>query len=761
MLWFFCDYLLPYSFVSGSNKIVFWQIDQRNMNGKQSNTSTDKKKQGLNTFGGVFTPSILTILGVIMYLRFGWVVGNVGLIGTLIIVTISTSITFLTSLSIASIATNQTVKTGGAYYMISRSLGIESGGAIGISLYIAQTLSVALYTLGFAESFASIFPALNETAVGLIVTLLIGIVAMISADVAIKTQFFILAAIAISLISLIFGSPLENTSIEMWGAPKSQSEGFWKVFAVFFPAVTGIMAGVNMSGDLKNPGKSIPKGTFMAVGAGYLIYMLLPIILAGRADADTLIADPLIMRKISFWGDAILLGVWGATLSSALGSILGAPRVLQALARDRVLPKFMRFLGKGEKGTDNPRIGTIFSLVIALLAVYFGKLDLIAPILTMFFLTTYGVLNISSAIENFLGNPSFRPKFKVSWVFSLLGAIGCIAVMMLINALATFVAMLFVVLVFFWIERRQLKTHWGDVRQGLWMSLVRAGLMKIKRSEDPKNWYPHLMILSGAPTKRWHLIALSNAFVRSKGLMTVASIVPSGTMNLERQQSLEKNIREFLLNKGIVGLVRVVSAPDPFEGGIRLAEVYGLGNLYPNTFVLGDTLEESHLDRYAAMVTKIHEAKRNLLIVRDNEAQNFGDFKQIDIWWAGLKGNGALMLVLGHLMSKSHDWRRAKITIKFVATETSAADDATKNLDHMIANMRIDMKKEIILANGRSFYDILQESSAQSDLVFLGLKAPDGNYREYLKTFRAKTANLPTTIYVLAGETIDFSKVLT
>lgn len=722
--------------------------------------SASKKEKGLNTFGGVFTPSILTILGVIMYLRFGWVVGNVGLLGTLAIVTISTSITFLTALSIASIATNQTVKTGGAYYMISRSLGIESGGAIGISLYIAQTLSVALYTLGFAESFVNVFPFFNQTFVGVFVTLIIGVVAMISADVAIKTQFFILAAIAISLLSLIFGSPLESTHVEMWGVSANQSEGFWKVFAVFFPAVTGIMAGVNMSGDLKEPGKSIPKGTFLAVGAGYVIYMALPIILASRADADTLIADPLIMRKISFWGDAILLGVWGATLSSALGSILGAPRVLQALSRDSVLPKFLQFLGKGDKENDNPRVGTIFTLLVALTAVFFGQLDLIAPVLTMFFLTTYGVLNVSSAVENFLGNPSFRPKFKVSWIFSFLGAIGCIAVMMLINVVATLVAMLFVFITFFWIERRQLKTHWGDVRQGIWMSMVRAGLLKIKVSDDPKNWYPHLLILSGAPTKRWHLIELSHSIVGSKGLMTVASIVPSGTMNLERQQILETKIKEFLLNKGIVGLVRVVSAPDPFEGGIRLAEVYGLGNINPNTFVLGDTLEEANLPNYALMVSKIFEAKRNVLIVRDNEKPQTSRRKKIDIWWAGLKGNGSLMLVLGHLLTKHYEWRRAHITIKFVAHDESAANDATRNLDAMIENMRIDMHKEIILARQRSFYDILQESSSNVDLVFLGLKAPDENYSLYLKEFREKTAQLPTTIYVLAGESIDFSKVL-
>ena len=325
------------------------------------------QRPGLGTFGGVYTPSILTILGVIMYLRFGWVVGNVGLIGTLIIVTLSTGITFLTALSVCAIATDRVVRTGGAYYMISRSLGIETGGAVGIPLYFAQALSVALYTIGFAESVIEVFGGLNQLYVALVVTILVAVLAITSASVAIKAQYFIMAGIVLSLVSFAFGRPLEATDVELWGAAESVSEPFWSVFAVFFPAVTGIMAGVNMSGDLKDPVKSIPSGTLAAVGTGYVIYMVLPILLAGRADASTLIAEPLIMQEMSAWGPAILIGVWGATLSSAIGSILGAPRVLQALARDGVLPRWMTFLGQGSGKTDEPKIGTAVTLVVAVL----------------------------------------------------------------------------------------------------------------------------------------------------------------------------------------------------------------------------------------------------------------------------------------------------------------------------------------------------------------------------------------------------------
>ncbi len=727
---------------------------------QSSGENQDSQEKKLGTFGGVFTPSILTILGVIMYLRFGWVVGNVGLLGTLIIVTLATLITFLTSLSIASISTDQKVKIGGAYYMISRSLGIETGGAVGIPLFIAQTLSVALYTVGFAESFAGVFPEIDQRLVGVIVTLLIGFVALTSPNIAIKVQYFIMAVIGVSLISLLFGKPLENTTIEMWGVPAEESESFWKVFAIFFPAVTGIMAGVNLSGDLKYPGRSIPKGTLMAVGAGYVIYMTLPIILASRVDAETLIADPLIMRKISFWGDAILLGVWGATLSSALGSILGAPRVLQALARDRVLPGFLQWLGKGTREEDSPRVGTIFCLAIVLLAVWFTDLDIIAPVLTMFFLATYGVLNISSAIENFLKSPSFRPTFKVSWIFSLAGAIGCVIVMLLINPLATVIAIFFVLLTFFWLENRRLRSNWGDVWQGVWMALSRGALLRLNSSSEPKNWYPHILVLSGAPTKRWYLISLSQDIVQNKGLLTVASILPAETIDLDRQKKMEASVREFLLDKGINSLVRIISAENPYEGGRRLVEVYGLGSLYPNTVVLGDTQEKDHLPEYSRMISKFYEAKRNVLIIRENEIKKFGTKQRIDIWWAGLKGNGALMILLAYQMKQSFNWRRAELVLNVVTKDDEAGKDASKNLGDLTKTMRIPATTNIFASGNHTFSELLKEKSANADLVFLGLATPGERYDEYLGNFMDKTEGLPTTVFVLAGEEVAFEEVL-
>ena len=726
----------------------------------QKTDSSPEAQTGLGTFGGVYTPSILTILGVIMYLRFGWVVGNVGLFGTLIIVTLATSITFLTALSICAIATDRAVRTGGAYYMISRSLGIETGGAVGIPLYFAQALSVALYTIGFAESVVEAFDGLNQLYVALAVTVAVAVLALTSASLAIRAQYFIMAAIVVSLFSFFFGHSIEPTQVELWGASDRVSEPFWTVFAVFFPAVTGIMAGVNMSGDLRDPVRSIPSGTLAAVGTGYLIYMVLPIFLAMRADATTLIAEPLIMQEIALWGPAILLGVWGATLSSAIGSILGAPRVLQALARDGVLPKWMSFLGKGSGPEDEPRIGTAVTLVVVVATVYIGELNLIAPVLSMFFLTTYLVLNLAAAIEGFLQSPSYRPSFRVPWYVSLLGAIGCLAVMFLINPVATVVAALIVLAIFFWLERRELQATWGDARRGIWMAVLREGIFQLDHAEDTKNWRPNILVLSGAPSKRWSLVRLADALTHNRGLITVSSVLPSGSRDMAQQEELELKIRDYLEGRDVQALVRVITAPDPFEGAERLVETYGLGPLVPNTVLLGDSEESAHRDRYCQMLATLYQAKRSIIVLRENEERQFGRRRRMDVWWGGMQANGSLMLLLAYLLRTDRSWRNAKIHLKLIVPNAAAADAARENLKELVQKLRMEVTCDVIVADGRSFEQLLHEVSADADLIFLGLAKPRENYGQYYETLQARTQGLPTTVFVLAAPDFGFEEIL-
>ena len=723
-----------------------------------ANQTVPAVSSGLGTFGGVFTPSILTVLGVIMYLRLGWVVGNVGLLGTLLIVTLATSITLLTALSICAIATDRVVRVGGAYYMISRSLGIETGGAVGIPLYFAQALSVALYTIGFAESVVSSFGHLNQLYVALITTIAVAILALTSAKLAIKAQYFIMVAIALSLVSLLFGKPVEATEIEMWGT--SSGEPFWTVFAVFFPAVTGIMAGVNMSGDLQDPIRSIPRGTLAAVGTGYVIYMALPILLASRASALTLIDNPLIMQQMAVWGPAILLGVWGATLSSAIGSLLGAPRIAQALARDRVLPTWLSWLGRGSGQDDEPRLGTIMTLGVVIAAVFIGKLDLIAPVLSMFFLTTYLVLNVAAGIEGFLQSPSFRPAFRVHWSLSVLGAIGCLAVMFLINPVATVLAALIVLIIYIWLQRRQLKTTWGDARRGMWMTLLRTGILQVDPEADPKNWRPNILVLSGAPTKRWELIELADTLTQNRGLITVSSVLPVGSRTVHQQSQMEKTIREYIEKQGVPALVRLVTAPNLFEGASQLLETYGIGPLIPNTFLLGASSNSEHQESYCKLITKIHDSQRNVLILQENAEHTFGFRRQVDVWWGGLNNNGGLMLLLAYLLSSNADWNNAQINLKLVVADEAAVQPARENVNGLIEELRLGVEVKVIVGNERPLPQIIRETSQQADLIFLGLPEPKKNFVRDYERLISWTKDLATTVFVLAASDYDYEEVL-
>ena len=747
------------------------------------------QKTGLGTFGGVYTPSILTILGVIMYLRFGWVLGQVGLWQTLVIVTLSTAITFLTGLSIAAIATDQVVKAGGAYYMISRSLGIETGGAVGVPLYFAQAFSVALYTLGFGESVVRVMPGWNLTLVAGITTIGVTLLALKSAEIAIRAQYVIMAAIALSLICLIFGHPATDYTGTVEIQP--HSAGFWAVLAVFFPAVTGIMAGVNMSGDLRDPQKSIPWGTLAAIVTGYGIYLIIPVILYFRADPITLLNDPLVMRRIALWGDSVLLGVWGATLSSAIGSIMGAPRILQALARDNILPSPLRWLGRGEGAGDEPRLGTLFTLGIALAAVGIGDLNLLAPILTMFFLTTYMVLNIAAGVEGFLQSPSFRPSFKVHWGFSLVGAVGCIAVMFLINVTATIVAAAIVLGVYLWLERQELACTWGDVRQGMWMTLVRSGLMNMTRIPDPKNWRPHLLVFAGSHLKRWHLVELAAALTHNRCLVSIFNILPLDISNLQRQDNLTAIAQEDLDQANIQAFFRVKTAPDLYEGMEQLVETYGLGPLIPNTVLVGHPDDLQNLERYCQFLTFCHHSQRNIIILREAPAlRRSGKSspqtvlippekrhapKRIDVWWGGLQSNGGLMLILAYLLRNSWQWHNTEICLKLVVPDMNAVQSAQANLDNLVQRLRIGATPQIINAEGRDFADILLESSQDADFVLLGLANPDEpildrssngspkkslSYADYYQQLHERTQHLPSTLFVLASEDLNFAQLL-
>lgn len=377
----------------------------------------------------------------------------------------------------------------------------------------------------------------------------------------------------------------------------------------------------------------------------------------------------------------------------------------------------------------------------------------------MFFLTTYGVLNVTAGIERLLGSPSFRPKFKVHWAFSLLGAVGCVAVMFLINWIATVVAFFFVLIIFLWLERREMEAAWGDVRRGIWMAITRAGLMRLGGGEEAKTWRPNPLVLSGAPTSRWNLIDLASSLTHNRGIMTVATVLTSENITTDRKRSMEKNIREFLAKRSVQGLVRVINAPDAFEGAERLVDAYGLGDLVPNTIILGDSQNPERREDFCRMIANFHAQKRNQLIVHGQD-EGYGDREQIDIWWGGLRGNGGLMMVLAYLLQSDRSWWDANVTLKMVVDSREAADDARMNIRRIVDRIRTGANAEVLVSDGRSFDEVLRESSREADLVFMGMAEPGDDFVRYYEQLQDRLRDLPTTIMVLAAEEISFGDVL-
>jgi amino acid transporter len=721
--------------------------------------------QKFGTFLGVYTPSVLTILGLIMYLRFGWVVGNIGLPLTVFIVLLASSITFITGLSASSIATNMRVGVGGEYYMISHSLGLELGGAIGIPLYLCRTLSITFYSFGLAESMLILWPSSWGDVPSYLIQLLAAIIIITitalsgrSAALVLKMQIPIMAAVGLSFLALmigVFSSDLRSP--ELTATYRTAPQGFWYVFAVFFPAVTGFTAGIGMSGDLKNPRRSIPRGTLLAVITGAAVYLLIPFVLSisTRISVDEL-AQPGVGVWVSlaiFGAFFVYPGIWGAILSSAFGSVLGGPRVLQALASDGLAPKFLsRVSRKGQ-----PTLATWVSGAIALAAVGLGNLNAVAQFVTILFLTLYVIINLSSAIENIVGDPSYRPTINVPWYISLLGSLGAIMVMFLLNPIACIIAALLELMLYFYLRRKALKKRWGDVRAGLWVTLARFSLLKLRaHTSDPRNWRPHILVFTGDTRKRLGLVRLASWFNQDRGVVTACQVV---TGDLKKQDINIKQTREQmdldLKENNLVAFSEVDVVKDFENGIIDIAQANGIAGLQSNTIMFGWSEKSKRLESQLRIMRAMAKTGKSFIIARINWRHEPGQQKRIDLWWGGLQNNGDMMLLLAYLLSLNQEWLGTKIVINSIVKDEKERETLETSLSNLIADTRIYAETRIIIKPpDKEIHEIIRLNSSSADIVVIGLKIPKpGSEAGYAKRLNTLARGLSTVIFVRnAGE---------
>ena len=739
-------------------------------NGHQIKPDSQAHGGTLGTFAGVFTPSILTILGIILFLRMGYVVGNAGLAHALIILALANGISVLTTFSLSAIATNLKVKGGGDYYLISRTLGLEFGGAIGIVLYSAQSISIAFYCIGFGEVLARMLPVQADhyaqmIAAGAVAFLFI--FAWLGADWATRFQYVVMTILVAALLSFFIGGIAKwdpALLVQNWSAPET-GLGFWVIFAIFFPAVTGFTQGVSMSGDLKDAGKSLPQGTFTAVGVSIIVYFLAAIVFAATLPTETLMGEYGSMKRVAAVEFLIRAGVIAATLSSAMASFLGAPRILQSLSGDRIFPFLLPF-AKGTGTTRNPRRGVLLSAGIAFATIGLGKLNIIAPVVSMFFLISYGLLNYATFFEAHAGSPSFRPRLR--WYdkrLSLVGALACLTVMLAIHLTAGIVALAILFGIHQYLKRTSGPARWADSRRSYHLKRIRENLLAAaEEPEHPRDWRPQLLLFSMDAHRRKRLLQFAEWLEGDTGFATVVRILEGeGAKMLKLKEEAEKELRKDIADSNSEAFPLVIVAPNLIQGIQTLVQGYGIGPLKANTILLNwfEHQPSTNLGiRQILYGRRIKTAFRlgcNIIVLDADDEQwtplessiPAGE-RRIDLWWWD-DASSHLMLLLAYLMTRSPNWADATIRVLTPKFEHTA-EQTLENLGLKLQEYRIEAQPKVVT-------DISAESiasySRDATLVFLPFRLKGNQPLDpFDRPIEEILGGLPITALVLAAEDI-------
>lgn len=735
-------------------------------------TTTQDSK--FSTFAGVFTPSILTILGVIMFMRAGFVIGDGGVLNTLKILLIAKLITTLTTFSISAISTNMEVKGGGAYYLISRTLGAEFGGTIGLTLFLAQALSIPFYIIGFTEALGSSFAIFApwQVPISFVIAILIFALTYRGASDAIKVQYGILAVLMLSILSFLIGGVL-NFSPERLQENMTPRTGenvleFWALFAIYFPAVTGIMSGVNMSGDLKNPSRSIPLGTFLAILVGAVIYALQAIVMGGSIERMDLVLKPYeSLGEISLWGFTLIisLGVFAATLSSALGSFMGSPRILSALAVDKILRPLNPFAKLSSDGEPRRAIILSFLITLGVLGWAAGAgssaLNSVASVVSMFFLWTYGIINVAAFVESFGENPSFRPRFKLfHWSLALLGAVGCLGAAFLIDPIASIGSAVVIGGLLLYVRKTLLESSFGDARRGFYYSRVRNNLLKLSGVPDhEKNWRPTIILFSANPHTRLHLARFTHWLGSGRGIGILAHMVIGDTRDaVHFHKSAEQGLNEFCHEENLNLFPQVIVTPDVRIGMHHLIQTSGIGELRPNLVMLGCPAKGASMEAYIENLQIISALGKSVVVVyvpQEWELPPRKEKKRIDIWWRGHR-NGSLITILAWLMTLNYEWGQTSIRFLRLVKDQGEKETAENEMQSLIRAARIEAEAKVIIDSEGDFYSYFRDESGDATTIFMGFGLPSIDEKDELASrIERLTENMPPLFFVNSSGDAD------
>lgn len=688
------------------------------------------------TFEGVFLPTLLTILGVIMYLRIGWVVGNAGLLGAWLIMLLGLGITLCTGLSLSSIATNTRLGAGGPYAIVRRSLGLEVAGAVGIPLYLTRPLGIAMYIFGFREGVQWFWADAPSLVVDLAIFAVLFGVAYRSADLAFKVQYAILAVIALSLVSIFAGEPTTQAvgPAELWGEfpgmPEKGFQGtdFWGVFAVFFPATTGILAGANMSGDLRDSRRSIAVGTLWAIAVSSVIYLAVAWWASRAGTMRELASDYMLIVDRSAVPALVLAGLLGATASSALAGMVGGPRILMAMGENRLLPR-SEWLAQ-TTATGEPRNASVITGVLTFACLMVRDLNAIAPLVTMFFLITYCVINVVVLFEQGLGLVSFRPTLRVPLVVPLFGTVGSIFGMFVVNPTFGLLAVALVIGVYVWIDRfvHIEGNSTGEARSSVFVALAEFAASKTSeaRYRSKRAWKPNMLVpfeeledVRGS----FSLIADACAPEGSVKLLALATEATEAEMEPAILE-LEKSFQERKVRTSWAAIDTADYATGVSAGLQALQSAF----FSPNLLFLTAHPDPARNDEAAELVKLARRTEVGAFVVAHHAKVGLGQRKLITLWvrhgdhdlTESFQGrNLNLTLLMGYRLARQ--WG-AKLRLVTAVPEAEQAEDALLYLRELVDVARLQRDAECRAEVG-TFEEVMKRLSA-SDLNILGLQHP-------------------------------------
>lgn len=717
---------------------------------------------GYGTVYGVYLPGLLSMFGVVIYLRLAWITGSIGLTGTVLIISLSCLIMFITALSIGSTATNKLVEGGGTYYMISRSLGIEIGSSVGIPLFIAQAMVIAFCAMGFAEFVTPLFPDIPLLYLGS-AALCSMMFLSFSTGIALNIQLLIFLILGASFASLFTGTPIQEGAdtpqfLETMKIP------FWTGFAIFFPAVTGVEAGVSMSGDLHSPRKSLPLGIIAVLLTALSVYLALIFFFWTSSPRGLLVSDGAIIVNLAQFPLLVKVGIWAATLSGILGGILSSSRTLQALARDGILP---RFLGKEFGPSKAPRLASMVSFVIALACMSYGSINQLAPLLTMFYLIAYAVLNLTTGLEGLLNNPSWRPTFRTPWYVSIGGGIVCIMAMLMIDSGACFAALAFVLATYFLVRRRRLSSKWEDIRHGILMFLSRFAIYRLSSSTDSlRSWRPNFLVFSRNPSKVSNMINLTSAITKDKGFLTLTSVFSPTMADQEKADRWKKVVTQLLSEQKIEALVEFGIDSSFVKGAKKFLTTYGIGPITPNTIVLGSMYKKESLQEYLEVIQFAHKTQKNVIVLRQ-EHELHSKSKKIDIWWDDAsKKNSELMILLSHMLTSNKTWKGTTIRLRSIVPDENGRLKRLAYFQSFLSSSRLRAVPEIFVDSKgpENIYQIASQFSSDADMVFLGLrpKSEDESLEDFGKYYlsvQEQTKKLEHVAFVTNSDEVELGDI--